>query len=132
MGRVVFHPESAFFITLLASAVSLLLAAIVQLRWPPREINFTYGYRTVRSCSSPATWDFAQPAFAWRMIRVSLVLLVLAILGGLGRTHPAAESLLAVVVMLLGVAWVWWRTECELESRFGVAEPDADAGVQTS
>lgn len=35
----------------------------VFLRWPPKEINGAYGYRTARSMASQEAWDFAHAYF---------------------------------------------------------------------
>lgn len=59
----------------------LLMAAVgaVFLRRPPREINSFCGYRTARSMSSQAAWDFAQVYMGRIWLRVGLAMLLLSV-----------------------------------------------------
>lgn len=57
-----------------------IIAAIIQLKFPPKKINSLYGYRTKSSMSSQEAWDFAQIYSAKLMLRFGAGLCLIALL----------------------------------------------------
>lgn len=59
--------------------LAMIIFGVVFLRWPPRDINGVYGYRTARSMASQAAWDFAHAYFGRLWLRVGAVMLLLSV-----------------------------------------------------
>lgn len=49
-------------------------------KYSPKTINSVYGYRTRRSSSSQAAWDFAQQYSAKMMLRLGIVMLICSVI----------------------------------------------------
>lgn len=64
----------------LLDGVVYVLAGIISAKWPPKDINGWYGYRTPRSMKSKEAWEFAQPYSARSMTMWGYVLVGLALL----------------------------------------------------
>lgn len=57
--------------------IIFVLAGIIMLLFPPKNINFLYGYRTNRSMKTQENWDFSQIYSAKLLVGFGLFLLVL-------------------------------------------------------
>ncbi len=55
------------FVIALLDGIVYVIAGIISAKWPPKDINGWYGYRTPRSMKSPEAWEFAQPYSARSM-----------------------------------------------------------------
>lgn len=70
---------SMFCANLLIPLLMILFGVLFQ-KYPPKEINGAYGYRTTRSMKTQEAWDFAQNYFAKLWLRWGLALLPITIL----------------------------------------------------
>ena len=95
----------------------------VFLRWPPKEINGVYGYRTARSMASQEAWDFAHAYFGRLWIRTGLAMALLsvpAMLPSLGKSDGVvslwgiAVCIVECVLMILPII----PTEWAIKKRF--------------
>jgi uncharacterized membrane protein len=106
------------FLIPLITGPFFIMAGILMAKFPPKDINNIYGYRTKRSMKSQESWDFAQLFSAKRLIYSGIILMICSIIGSFIRT----TELLAVVIGLLSVivaaAIPIVKTEIELNSRF--------------
>lgn len=89
------------------------------LKFPPKRINWFYGYRTSSSMKSQARWDFAQRHSAKGMMRVGLYMLLAGLLGGWLPFRPVVQAFLAIPVMLVFFAVLIFSTEKALKAKFG-------------
>lgn len=69
-----------FLIGILVGPV-FLLAGYILLRWPPKNINSLYGYRTPRSMKNQTNWDYAQRYSARLLMLAGLFFLLIAPIG---------------------------------------------------
>lgn len=92
--------------------LAMVIFGVVFLRWPPREINGVFGYRTARSMASQAAWDFAHAYMGKLWLRVGAVMMVLsvpAMLPCMGKSENmvglwgGAVALVECVIMLLPI-----------------------------
>ncbi len=102
--------------------ITVVVASVIMRKYPPRQINYLYGYRTTRSMLSQERWDFAQKFAAkaflkWGIIltSISLVGLAVDVSNGLGLAIG-----LGVGIALIAIPWL--LTEKALKNRFGEAE----------
>jgi len=95
---------NVFQISLLCGICFLAGAAIMYI-FPPKKINWLYGYRTVASMKSPERWEFAQQYSTIQMFKASVFMIVISFTGSL-------------IITIVGVCYMFITTERELKKRF--------------
>ncbi len=92
------------------------LTAFIFYRFPPREINLFYGYRTKRSMANAEVWKMANDYSAKKMLQLTLAgFLVPVVLYFLIPEHNFLISIIVTTLMLLSVMWF---TEKHLDKHF--------------
>lgn len=91
--------------------IIFLLAGILLLRFPPKKINYLYGYRTQRSMANQAAWDKAQRFSSIEMIRIGIIQVIFGIIVIWLDVQVLTETLMSIVLMLLLVLFLFLRTE---------------------
>ena len=69
----------AFIVQLLTGTI-FIVAGMIMLKWPPKKINWIYGYRTMSSMKSQDRWDLAQRYSAKEMIRFGTIQLLISLI----------------------------------------------------
>jgi len=106
-----------FVIPLLCGAV-FLLAGLILHRFPPKNINALYGYRTPASMKSQERWDFAQQFSARQLINFGLALMAASCLGLIIETTTTTGLVFGLGIMIVGVVLMILRIEKEIKKRF--------------
>ena len=65
---------------LVVSGIIFCLAAFLHKRFPPKQINFFYGYRTRQSTKNSESWNFAQSLSSSKMKNMSFRLIGLGLI----------------------------------------------------
>jgi uncharacterized membrane protein len=74
-----FH--STLFAISAPTGLSITVMGIIMLKFPPKEINNLYGYRTKKSVQSQERWDFAQVYSAKELVKMGIVITLAALTG---------------------------------------------------
>lgn len=101
-------------------AVGLIFSLVGMLMWlfPPRKINYVYGYRTRSSMASQQRWDFAQK-YSARLMAISGLLLVLSSFIKMGFKMSVSQQLtIGVVLILAAVVVLIVLTEKAIQNKF--------------
>lgn len=106
-----------FQISLLCG-ICLLLAAAVMYIFPPKKINWFYGYRTVASMKSQERWEFAQRYSTIQMTKASLFMIIISFAGFLFPENVVARLMGSFVITIAAVCYMFITTERELKKRF--------------
>jgi len=98
-----------------------IIAGFVIMKYPPKKINWWYGYRTTNSMLSQERWDFAQLYAGRELIKSGGLLLLLSIPGWFLKFESNEFTGLAVG---LGTSLVFTliailKTEKALRQKFG-------------
>lgn len=101
------------------TGVSLVLIGIIVRKFPPKEINDLYGYRTKRSRASQEAWDFAQEYSNDLLIWVGAYNILIGCIGLFIATRELTGVILSLLFLGLSVWYLYWKTEGELKKRFG-------------
>jgi immunity protein, SdpI family len=107
------------FINLIIVGPVLTLAGFIVLYFPPKKINWLYGYRTFSSMKSQERWDFAQKYSARQLIKWSLILIAVAPSGLLFDFGRDLESVIAYLLIIVVAIIPIYRTEKALKREFG-------------
>lgn len=99
----------------LVTGVIFMAAGFVLLKFPPKKINWFYGYRTPRSMKNQKRWDFAQNYSAREMIKLGGLLLLSSSLGFIHDFDERESGLIGITLVLIAVAALFVRTERALK-----------------
>lgn len=98
--------------------IIFLITAVLMYKFPPKDINHLYGYRTKRSMKSQPAWDFAQQYSTKKMILVSIGLIIFGILDILIIEDYTFTIIVGLSLTILGFIYILITTEKELKKRF--------------
>ena len=111
--------ESPIVLIPLITGPIFVLAGIILLKFPPREINGLYGYRTLSSMKNQERWDFVQHYSAKEMIKLGGLLLLASTLGLLYQPVDIISLLIGIGLLILMVIFLFVRVEKAIKERFG-------------
>lgn len=101
------------------TAVSFIILGMVMKRYPPKEINDFYGYRTSRSKVSQEAWDFAQVYSSELIIWVGFYNGLGAVLGLFVGLSTGWSLAVFMAILIVSCIYLFTKTESELKRRFG-------------
>jgi uncharacterized membrane protein len=111
--------QNVIFIILTIVGVAFLLISVFLMRYPPKEINGFYGYRTSRSMQTIEAWDFSQQYSSKIMVIIGIVYTLLGVSSlFLPKLDDMLSALISIVVVLGGVFVMFYKTEKQLAKRF--------------
>ena len=102
---------------LLCGAIFIIAAAVLYL-FPPKKINFIYGYRTGSSMKSQERWDFAQKYGARQLAIGGALMVVVSFIGKVITIPDASQNVTGILITLAAVAYVFLTTEKAIKNRF--------------
>jgi uncharacterized membrane protein len=105
------------FLPALVSVV-FLLAAIITYIFPPKKINYFYGYRTSSSMKSKETWDFAQKYSSIQMMFLAVTMFVISIVFSVFHLKETQNLIVGLLVLLLIISLFIYRVETALKIKF--------------
>ncbi|MDT0293800.1 SdpI family protein [Mesonia ostreae] len=98
------------------TGVVFILLGWVLYKYPPKEINSLYGYRTSKSMKSQEAWDFAQQYSGKLMVKTGAFLLVVGVLGAyLIPISFIWEIFVAIFAFSIAILALFYFTESELD-----------------
>lgn len=106
------------FLIAASTGLAFAIAGWIMQRYPPKEINSWYGYRTPRAMRSQAHWDFAQAFSAKQLLQYGWGLLALSLIPSYLGTSNRTEMLVGIGFTLLVTFMPIIRTEQALKSKF--------------
>ncbi len=92
--------------------LAYIIAAFIIIKYPPKKINYWYGYRTPLSMRNQKNWDFAQIYSAKEFIKAGFVLLMVSVY--LFNSDYLSHTWI-VVTILLSVMYGIIRTELAIK-----------------
>ncbi len=116
------HWSNPLFLTLGLSGLIFLAAGYIMLKYPPKNRNYFYGYRTRQSMESKEKWDFAQTFAAREMIKQAWYMLTIATLGLFLNPEEMLSMFLSFGFILLSVIIMLVKTENKLKQKFKQAK----------
>lgn len=108
-----------WLIVLGITGVLTVIFGFIFLKYPPKRINWFYGYRTSGSMKSQKRWDFAQKYSARGMIQAGFLMIPAGLLGGWLPLKPVVAAFLSIPVILAFYGVLIYRTEKALKEKFG-------------
>ena len=94
------------------------IAAAILYCFPPKKINYLYGYRTSSSMKNQQVWDFSQKYSAIKMLQIGLLLLAVSLLNVFITMSEKQETMLGIGLMLVGCIYMFVVTESAIKKNF--------------
>lgn len=82
------------------TGVILSIAGAIMYKFPPKKINYLYGYRTMNSMKSQERWDFSQKFSAKELMKIGLLLLPVSLLGLTNISDGIINAIVIISVFL--------------------------------
>ncbi len=98
--------------------IIFLIIGIVFYFFPPKKINYIYGYRTSSSMDNQEKWNFAQKHSAIKMIQGSLFLLAVSSLGLWISFTPNQQVIIGIATLLIHILGMFYLTENAIKKQF--------------
>lgn len=109
--------ENLLFLPFLIGIVFMITAGIVY-KFPPKKINYLYGYRTTASMKSQERWDFAQRYSSLKMFQAGVVMLLLSFFGLLLPFEENTKFVIGLLLALPSCIFMFFSTERAIKKKF--------------
>lgn len=100
--------------------LTFLLVGGVLYFFPPKKINYLYGYRTSKSMKNQETWTFAQKYSSVKMVQGSLFLIAISFLGNFVENLNENNKIIELTTVFLVVIFMFYTTEKALKTKFPI------------
>lgn len=110
--------ENPLFLLPILVGPIFMIAGIVMLLFPPKKINYLYGYRTKNSMKNINNWNFAQNYSAKIMIWSGFVFSLTSLIGINIKGNEFIQLIIALCLMFLLCAIIFYLTERKLRQKF--------------
>jgi len=112
-----FLVENLLFTSFL-SGIIFIITGFVMFKFPPKNINMLYGYRTTRSMKNQEQWDFSQKYSAKLLIFCGVFLILTSNISLIITINNKAKLFISLALIFGSVIFLLFKTENELKKRF--------------
>ena len=98
--------------------IVFIIAALILYFFPPKKINYLYGYRTRSSMKNQQVWDFSQKYSAVKMLQLGLFLIVVSLLHIFIPISQEHTTFIEIGLVILGCIYMFVTTEKALKKNF--------------
>ena len=103
---------------LVVSGIIFCLAAFLHKRFPPKQINSFYGYRTRKSMKNIESWNFAQSLSSKKMKNMSFRMIGLGLIMSFVKLEILLSLWIGLTIVISMVVLVIFQIENELKKHF--------------
>ncbi len=100
------------------TGIIFVVTALITLRFPPKKINYLYGYRTTASMKNQQVWDFAQRYSGIKMVQSGLALVAISLVNLLLDLNEALQVSLGLSLVILPCIYLFFATERAIRKNF--------------
>lgn len=109
--------NALFFMPLLVGGI-FLITGIIMYKFPPKEINDLYGYRTKLSMKNKEQWDFAQIYSSKLMLLCGITLMAFSLIGLIIQVSEKTGVLISVIAIIGTLVFLIMKTERTIKKQF--------------
>lgn len=106
------------YVTIILGSIFVIIGLILYY-FPPKKINYLYGYRTKNSMKTLERWTFAQRHSAKLMFCCGIVLMITAIIGIIFKIDDAVMKVVGLTELIILVIFLFVKTETDINRKFG-------------
>ena len=100
------------------TGIVFIITSIILYNFPPKKINYLYGYRTPAAMKNQEVWDFSQKLSAFKMFQIGLLLMAVSFLNIFFNINQEQSSILAIVVLIISCIYMIISTENAIKKNF--------------
>jgi len=100
------------------TGVIFVITATITLRFPPKKINYLYGYRTPASMKSQQVWDFAQHYSGIKMFQGGLALVVISFVNLFLNLSEGLQVGVGLSLVIVPCVFLFFATERAIRKNF--------------
>lgn len=112
-----FNLDNILFLPALTSPI-FLIAGFVMYYFPPKKINYLYGYRTKSSMKSQKTWDFAQKYSSLQMMILAIMMFAISLIFSFFPINENLNLIFGLMILLSGVVFMLYKVEKAIKINF--------------
>lgn len=94
------------------------IAALVTLVFPPKKINYLYGYRTKASMKNQMVWDFSQRFSGIKMVQTGLALVAFSFLNYFMNLNGGLQISIGLTAVIIACVFLFFATERAIRKNF--------------
>ncbi len=113
-----FNLENDLFLLLFLTGTVFVVVGLFMLKFPPKDINGLYGYRTSSSMKNQERWDFSQIYAAKEMMKIGAIKLVIGLLALLFFPSEIVGVILGLGVLIVSCVLLVVRVEPVINNKF--------------
>lgn len=98
--------------------IIFIVTALIMYRFPPKKINYFYGYRTASSMKNQQVWDFAQKYSAVKMFQIGLFIFAVSFLNLLVDINQFQATILGITLLISACIYMMIMTEKAIKKNF--------------
>lgn len=110
--------ENSLFTMPLMVGIIFIIVGYIMLKFPPKNINMLYGYRTQSSMKTKERWDFAQPYSSILMIYCGVGLALSSVFGLIFHVEEGTGVLISMIILFIAVGILIYKTEKAIKQKF--------------
>jgi uncharacterized membrane protein len=95
-----------------------IIVGLVSYLFPPKNINYLYGYRTSSSMKNPEVWAFSQKYATIKMIQAGFILLAVSCTSLFFEIKENQHLILGISSLLLCPIFIFYFTEKAIKTKF--------------
>ncbi|WP_445453405.1 SdpI family protein [Flavobacterium sp. 25HG05S-40] len=100
------------------TGIIFVAAALVTLCFPPKKINYLYGYRTITSMKSQQVWDFAQRYSGIKMLQSGFLIMTLSFTNVFFDFNENQQVIFGLPLVIIPCIYLFWSTEKGIKKKF--------------
>ncbi|NNT71066.1 SdpI family protein [Flavobacterium sp. IMCC34852] len=100
------------------TGVIFVVMALITLGFPPKKINYLYGYRTRASMKNQQVWDFSQRYSSLKMLQIGLVLVAASFVNVFLNLSDGLQVSLGSSLLIIACAYLFFTTERAIRKNF--------------
>jgi uncharacterized membrane protein len=106
--------NTVFLVTSLCGIIYV-ITAVITLKYPPKAINYLYGYRTERSMKSEESWKFSQEYSSKKLRNYGLILLLISFISLFFDIDEIIGVTISILIVLILTFMIYIQTENKLK-----------------
>lgn len=114
---VLYIIENIYFMPFFVGVI-FVIAALTMHYFPPKKINYLYGYRTNLSMKNQEIWDFSQKYSSLKMLQSGLFLLASSFLGTVFQLEENQQLLFGIILSVAACVYLLFTTEKAIKKNF--------------
>lgn len=113
------HWQDPFEFILLLVGLIFIVAGYILYKFPPKKINYIYGYRTRASMADQESWDFAQKFSGIEMMKMGAALMATSLIASFLPISHLHGTILSMIIIILATVLMIRRVEKAIKIRKG-------------